>query len=65
MMSAITAVPHDLLDLRSVGNADIPQCLVIEFRQTGNGVFDRTLAPPMRPSACDGKPRVGQPIAVT
>jgi hypothetical protein len=30
--SAVTAVPHDLLNLQPLRNADIPQCPVIEFR---------------------------------
>jgi hypothetical protein len=41
--SAITAVPHDLLNLRPLRNADIPQCPVIEFRQGSDGLFDLSL----------------------
>jgi hypothetical protein len=45
--SAITAVPHDLLYLRPLRNADIPQCPVIEFRQGSDGLFDLSLPAPM------------------
>jgi hypothetical protein len=44
--SAITAVPNDLLNLRPVRNADIPQCPVIEFRQGSDGLFDLSLPAP-------------------
>ena len=45
-ISATTAVPHDLLNLRPLRNADIPQCLVIEFRQGRDGLFDLSLPAP-------------------
>jgi len=35
-----------MFDLRSVGNADIPQCPVIEFRQGSDGLFDLSLPAP-------------------
>jgi hypothetical protein len=40
------AVPHDLLNLRPLRNADIPQCPVIEFRQGSDGLFDLSLPAP-------------------
>src|SRR5258705_4917634 len=62
--SAITAVPHNLLDLRSVRDADIPQCPIIELRQGSDSLFDLTLAMLMRPSACNFAPRFSQPMLV-
>jgi len=47
-----------------VGNADIPQCPVIEFHQGSDSLLDFTLVVPMLPSARNGTPRLGEPIAV-
>ena len=44
--SAITAVPHYLLNLQPLRNADIPQRPVIEFRQGSDGLFDLSLPAP-------------------
>src|SRR5260370_38498897 len=49
--SAITAVPHNLLDLRSVRDADIPQCPIIELPQVSACLVDFTLAMLMGPPA--------------
>src|SRR3981189_1282303 len=43
-MSAIMAVPHGLLDIRPVGNAQIPQCQVVEFCDGSNGLLDLPFA---------------------
>jgi len=42
-----STVSRGLFNLRSVGNADIPQCSVIEFHQGSNSLFDLTFAAPM------------------
>src|SRR5712664_4576771 len=61
---AISTVSRGALDLRSVGNADIPQCPVIEFHQGSDSLLDFTFVVPMPPSARNGTPRLGGPIAV-
>ena len=61
MTSAITAVPRDLLDPRSVGDAEIPRCPAIGFHQGSERLFDLALVAPLCPSACDGVPTLGQP----
>jgi hypothetical protein len=63
MTSAITAVPRDLLDPRSVGDAEIPRCPAIGFHQGSERLFDLALAAPLCPSACDGVPTLGRPTA--
>jgi hypothetical protein len=61
MTSAITAVPRDLLDPRSVGDAEIPRCPAIGFHQGSERLFDLALAAPLCLSACDGVPTLGRP----
>ena len=48
MTSAITAVPRGLLDPRSVGDAEIPQCPAIGFHQGSERLFDLALAAPLK-----------------
>jgi hypothetical protein len=43
-MSAIMAVPYGLLDIRPVGNAQIPQYQVVEFYHGSNGLLDLSFA---------------------
>src|ERR1700739_532787 len=62
--SAITAVPHDLLDLRSVGNAYITQCLVIEVHQGRNSPVNLPLLAPVHPKSYDRLPARSKPAPV-
>lgn len=59
----ISTASRGVLDLRSVRNAYITQCPVIEFCQGSDSLFYLTLAAPTRPSVCNGSP--GLPPNVT
>jgi hypothetical protein len=62
--SAVPTVSDDTLNFGSVGNADIPQGLIIEFSRRSDCSLDLTLATPLRPSICGGTPGLAQPMAV-
>jgi hypothetical protein len=49
-LSAITAEPHDPVDLRSVGNPDISERPVIQFRQGVDRLSDLSLTAPALPN---------------